>query len=59
MTQDADTNNDENFDWNVENEIKLFEAMLGHKPVGMFLIWDKYHYQLILIIVIRLHCFIC
>ncbi|KAK6623819.1 hypothetical protein RUM44_010675 [Polyplax serrata] len=25
----------ENFEWNVENEIKLFEAIIGHKPVGI------------------------
>lgn len=24
----------EEFDWNVENEIQLFFAMNGHKPVG-------------------------
>ncbi|XP_043270225.1 MRG/MORF4L-binding protein isoform X2 [Venturia canescens] len=39
--------NDE-FEWNVENEIQLFFAMNGHKPVGvnkyfhMVCIWEKF-----------------
>ena len=25
-------------DWNVENEIQLFYAMMGHKPVGEYVV---------------------
>ncbi|XP_057327476.1 MRG/MORF4L-binding protein [Microplitis mediator] len=38
----------EDFEWNVENEIQLFFAMNGHKPVGihkyfhMLCIWEKF-----------------
>lgn len=31
---DIKTEAPEHFEWNVENEIHLFEAMIGYKPVG-------------------------
>jgi len=48
MAVKTETSFDE-IEWNVENEIQLFFAMNGHKPVGinkyfhMVCIWEKFH----------------
>lgn len=59
MAADANTRltSDENFEWNVENEIRLFEAMIGHKPVGTykhFILPLFFNLRFFLIIVIKL-----
>ena len=32
----SETNNSSEIDWTPENEIKLFYALRGHKPVGKY-----------------------
>lgn len=33
----------DDIEWTVVNESRLLEAMVGHKPVGMFIITSKFY----------------
>ena len=43
----SETNSGSEIDWTPENEIKLFYALRGHKPVGKYL-YNLYFYPLII-----------